>query len=87
MRAFRPLEATARASAQIPATYRANPIRPLSVYLKVYLNLTAMREYEFAAMFTNMYGELPCRPARAFMEKRFDVHHLLSILGMGFVLW
>ena len=32
--AFRPLEATARASAQISATYRANPTLPWSLYLK-----------------------------------------------------
>ena len=43
MGAFRPLEATARKSEK----YRANPILPLSLYQKVHLNVTAMREYEF----------------------------------------
>ena len=44
---FKPLEATARASAQISAIYRANPILPLRVYLSFLSSATAMREYEF----------------------------------------
>jgi len=46
MGGFRPLEATARASAQISATYRAKSILPLRLCLKVHLNVTAMREYK-----------------------------------------
>jgi len=43
MGAFRPLEATARASAQFSAKSRANFILPLSLYQKVHLNVTAMQ--------------------------------------------
>ena len=47
MGAFRPLEATARASAHISGKYRAKSILPSNSYQKVHLNVTAKREYEF----------------------------------------
>jgi hypothetical protein len=47
---FRPLEVTARASAQISAKYRANPILPLSLHQKVHPNVAAMRECEFLSV-------------------------------------
>ena len=46
MGAFRPLEATARASAHISGKYRAKSSLPLSLQEKFHLNVGAICEYE-----------------------------------------
>jgi len=59
--AVRPFDSTARASVQISATYRADPILPLSLYLKVYLNVNKMSEYEFLSVSCcNLFTAVVC---------------------------
>jgi len=88
MGSIRPLEATAWAPAQTSATYRANPILPLSLYQKVHLNVTAMREYKLWVCLGDIVsrrrcgaGDAVCEPAlqRCARRRRRAAQQLSSI--------